>query len=67
MPYNPDPFPSIDKLMEELAKLREAYQILYHINCYYGGYGKHTFDDKCCIDDETLKKLNDFFRFDDSE
>ncbi|MFA5025032.1 MAG: hypothetical protein WC503_00795 [Candidatus Shapirobacteria bacterium] len=56
-----NPFPSLDKNIEEIKKLREAYDLLVSIHLEIGSYGQGK------LSQELLFKMNDFFEFDDSE
>lgn len=54
-------FENLDKVLEEVNQLREAYELLEQVHLEHGAYGD------CPIPDELRYKINDFFGFDDSE
>lgn len=54
-------FDHLDKTLEDIAKLREAYELLERVYLEHGPYGD------CPIPDELRYKINDYFGFDDSE
>lgn len=54
-------FPALAKLLAEIARLNEGYELLEKIWLEVGPYQQ----DK--VTPETWRKVNDYFHFDDSE
>lgn len=54
-------FETLEKTLEEINKLQEAYMLLEQVYLEHGPYGVDP------ISDELRYKINDFFGFDDSE
>jgi len=52
---------TINKLMDELDTLRSGCRLLEDVYLEYGPYGDGE------ISDELRRKINNFFKFDDSE
>lgn len=55
----------IDKLIEEIEKMKEAHAILYDIYIDIGPYFSQNSTRK--ISDNTLNKLRKYFNFNDNE
>ena len=60
-------FENMDKLMEELTRLQEAYELLGEVYSEIGPYGFDYNGEKTYVSDELRRKLNRFFDFDDNE
>jgi len=54
-------FEHLEKVLEDIEKLREAYKLLEQVHLEHGAYGQYP------ITDELRYKINNYFDFDDSE
>ena len=54
-------FDTIDKLLDDIERLKEGYKLLEDVYLEHGPYGQDP------ISDELRNKINNFFGFDDSE
>ena len=54
-------FENLEKVLEDIEKLRQAYELLEQVFLEHGPYGD------CPIPDELRYKINNYFDFDDSE
>jgi hypothetical protein len=54
-------FETLDKLLEDVNKLKQAYSLLEQVWLEHCPYGQDP------IPDELRYRINDFFNFDDSE
>lgn len=62
MNYFENKFPSLDKVLDELVRLRDAYALFHKL------WGElDVYDKPKSVSDETWTELQRFFNFDDSE
>lgn len=63
-------FPNIELLTDEINKLTRAYELLQEVYYSTGPYNKPYEDkmgNKMALEPEVMRKLDNFFEFDDSE
>lgn len=58
---DPRGFEYVTKLVDEINELQRASDLLYQVYLECGGYGEEK------LSDDLRRKLNRFFKFDDSE
>ena len=54
-------FENLEKVLEEIDRLREAYELLEQVHLEHGAYGENP------IPEKLRYKINNYFDFDDSE
>lgn len=58
-------YPTVDKLLEEIGRLKEAHDILTMVWNDIGPYGGTSIGEQ--LQWETVQKMQNYFDFDDSE